>query len=264
MAKRIDPAKAKAARQKKIAIVLGVVLLAVVAFQGPKTLKMLKGPAPAAAPAPVTGAPTTGVTVPPLGAPAATASAPTAGQPAVLASSDQLPAPGAGQLLSFERFASKDPFVQQVSAAAMSEPAQEPAKADGDATPPPIVPAADATSGPGQTAVPPSSGSGSTPPAQPQTAPPAASTTISVNGVSEPVGAGSDFPLEDPIFVLVSTASDGKSVQIGIAGGTYADGKDTIMLKLGKPLTLQNTSDGSRYELLLETVAGFAPPAAKK
>ena len=44
MAKKVDPLKAKAAKQRKMAIGLGVMLLAVVAFQGPKTLKLLKGP----------------------------------------------------------------------------------------------------------------------------------------------------------------------------------------------------------------------------
>ena len=48
------------------------------------------------------------------------------GQPAVLASSD-LPAAGAGQLLSFERFQSKDPFTQQVDPAAAPEPPAPPA-----------------------------------------------------------------------------------------------------------------------------------------
>ena len=55
-AKRVDPLKAKAAKQKKIAIGGFVVLAALLAIQGPKTLKMLKG-AEAAAPAVVTPAP---------------------------------------------------------------------------------------------------------------------------------------------------------------------------------------------------------------
>ena len=49
-------------------------------------------------------------------------------------------------------------------------------------------------------------------------------------------------------------------MQIGIAGGSYADGDDTIKLELGKPLTLQNTADGSRYELELRSVQGFPLP----
>ena len=44
MAKRVDPLMAKKAKQKKLAIVLSVLLVGVVAFQGPKMLKMMKGP----------------------------------------------------------------------------------------------------------------------------------------------------------------------------------------------------------------------------
>src|SRR5437867_4100757 len=49
MAKKID-LKAKAKRQKVIAAVLGVALLGVLAFQVPRTLKMLHGSSAAASP----------------------------------------------------------------------------------------------------------------------------------------------------------------------------------------------------------------------
>jgi hypothetical protein len=97
-----------------------------------------------------------------------------------------------------------------------------------------------------------------TPPAeQPATA---AETTISINGSTESVAAKGSFPADDPTFILESLAADGKSAQISVAGGSYSDGKQTITLQIGKKLTLQNTSDGSRYELELLTVAGFVPP----
>jgi hypothetical protein len=256
MAKKVTPAQAKAAKQKKIAIGLGVLFLGVAVIQGPKMLKMLKGPAApvAAATATPTPAPTGTPEAPSAVAPAG--SPPAAGQPAVLASSDT-----AGQLLSFELFESKDPFTQQVDANPQAPSAT-------DAKPQPTVPATGTTpASSGGSAVPgPASGAGATPPATPfaPVAEPAAATTISVNDVSGPADVGKEFPTDDPIFVLVSTASDGKSAQIGIAGGSYANGERTITLKLGKPLTLQNTADGTRYELVLETVAGFAPPKAKK
>ena len=41
MAKRVDPLAAKKAKQKKVAIGLCVLLAAVVAFQGPKMMKMM-------------------------------------------------------------------------------------------------------------------------------------------------------------------------------------------------------------------------------
>ncbi|MGZ8701233.1 MAG: hypothetical protein ACXWZY_02945 [Gaiellaceae bacterium] len=267
MAKRVDHAKAKAARQKKIAIGLGVLLLAVVAFQGPKTLKMLKGPS-----APVAAATTTSPVAPapavtPGSAPAsavAPAVAPGGNELAVLASSDVPAAADAGQLLSFELFENKDPFVQQVDANApvAAAPTDAGSGAMPDTAP---APAATENTEPAGTEGGSDDPAGETDPTPFETAPaPATETTISVNGNAEPVAEGKTFPTADPVFVLVSIASDGTAVEIGIAGGEYADGEDTITLKLGKPLTLQNTADGSRYELKLITVAGFAPPAAKK
>ena len=88
----------------------------------------------------------------------------------------------------------------------------------------------------------------------------AAATSISVNGVAEDVAVEASFPKDEPTFVLVKIAKNGKSVEIGIAGGEYAGGDETITLVLGKKLTLQNTADGSRYELELRTVQGFPLP----
>jgi hypothetical protein len=88
----------------------------------------------------------------------------------------------------------------------------------------------------------------------------ATETTISINGSTESVVTLATFPAADPVFVLESLAKDGKSVEISVAGGSYSNGKQTIKLQIGKRLTLQNTSDGSRYDLELLTVAGFVPP----
>ena len=88
----------------------------------------------------------------------------------------------------------------------------------------------------------------------------ATETTISINGATESVAALAEFPAADPVFVLESLATDGKSALISVAGGSYTDGKQTVKLQIGKRLTLQNTSDGSRYDLELLTVAGFVPP----
>ena len=49
MAKKVDPIKAKQAKQKKIIIGGSVVLLLLLALQGPKVLKAVRGAAPAAA-----------------------------------------------------------------------------------------------------------------------------------------------------------------------------------------------------------------------
>jgi hypothetical protein len=177
----------------------------------------------------------------------------------VLVDSDLPALAGEGQLRSFELFQTKDPFAQQAEA---EEPAPAPAKPEAT----PEVPVT--TPGEGGTVVAPGSGSGSgsDPTTAPEAPAPAAATvtSISINGVSENVVAEATFPAARPVFVLVSLGKDGKSVRIGIAGGTYADGAETIKLTLGKPLTLRNTADGSRFVLVLEAVAGFAPPAASK
>ena len=108
-AKRIDPLKAKQAKQKKIAIGGSVLLLALLAFQGPKTLKMLQGPQPIAAPTSTSPTTTTPApTVPAVGGTDTTAApAPAAGaELAAVADSDAAPAVEQGQLATFERFAS--------------------------------------------------------------------------------------------------------------------------------------------------------------
>jgi hypothetical protein len=263
MAKRVDPLVAKKAKQKKLAIVLSVLLVGVVAFQGPKMLKMMKGPSATPAAAPATPATT----------PAGTPAAPAAAVPeAVLADSDVAPDAENGQLLSIDSFSTKDPFAQQLEDAV---PSDTPIPAAPDSAPPASTPPASTPSGASD--VPPGTFDplGSNPQDQDPNAPPvsttpaeeapatATDTTISINGVPEPVATKAEFPAEDPVFVLESLAPDGKYALISVAGGTYTDGKQTVKLLIGKRLTLQNTSDGSRYELELLTVAGFVPPKTK-
>jgi hypothetical protein len=261
MAKRVDPLAAKKAKQKKLAIGLCVLLAGVVAFQGPKMLKMMKGPAATATAAPVAPVATpTGTLDPAVSVPAVPA------QEAVLADSDVAPDAESGQLISIDSFSTKDPFKQQLTEAV---PSATPAPANDSA--PPSTPATDTPSSSGAPA-----GTfdplGSNPQDQDPNAPPvsttpsveppatAAETTISINGATESVATLAEFPAADPVFVLESLASDGKSALISVAGGSYTNGKQTVKLQIGKRLTLQNTSDGSRYDLELLTVAGFVPP----
>jgi hypothetical protein len=281
MAKRVDPLKAKAAKQKKMAIGLCAFLVLVLAYQGPKTLKMLKGPAtvatatdgsdPTNLPAGVEAAPGTPLpttTTPAVGAPTSPVTTPGATptgaepQPAVLANSDLPATAGEGQLLSFEQFASKDPFKQQATVTGNPDTDTDP-KAPAEIA----DPTADDPKGPSSSAENPplstggiggsgTSGSGSAPVA-------AVATTISVNGVVETIVEGKPFPADQPTFEPVSTAKDGKSIQIGVAGGTLAGGGATVKLTIGKVLTLQNTADGSVYKLKLLTVAGFVTPTSK-
>ena len=218
MAKKFD-ARAKAKRQKIVAIGLGVVLLAVLAYEVPSLMKTMNKKPPASSAAssgPPAGAlitpPTSGT---PVAAPATSSS--------TLSDSDPAAQAGSGQLLSFDRFSSKDPFVQQATAPKASHaPARHPA-AVVQPPPPPATPF------------------------KPATKP--TSAQISVNGETEKVGVSATFPASDPVFRLISLTKT--TAKIGIAGGSLSTGAGAVTLRKGKKVTLMNTADGTRYELVL-------------
>jgi hypothetical protein len=229
-----DTAKEKAAKQKKIVIVLGVVLALAMAY-AVHTMMGMGGSNAAAQPqaatttassTPAPGATTPSVlpAAPSLGsaAPATTTTPSTVRSPLISA---VRPPAGTGQLQSFSLFESKDPFH---TSGPSSGSAASPSSPSGGT----------------------SSGSGSAPkipPAPP--IPPPTSAVISVNGSSESVTSGSNFPAATPVFQLLSlTASTAK---ISIVGGSYASGAGTLTLKVNKSVTLVNTADGTRYTLLL-------------
>ena len=266
MAKRVDPLAAKKAKQKKLAIVLCVLLVGVVAFQGPKMLKMMKGPqaTPAAAPAAPVAAPTGGTAAP---------------DPARLRPRPcrrrrpYSPTPTsrrARRAASWSRSRASRPRIRSPSSSPSPRRMTTAAPAAEDRAAAPRRPRT---------------------PRAPRARPRAPSTRSARTRririrtrAREHDAAGraarhrdgdhdldqridrerrrtkASFPAADPVFVLESLAADGKSAEISVAGGSYADGKQTIKLQIGKKLTLQNTSDGSRYDLELLTVAGFVPP----
>jgi hypothetical protein len=258
--KAVDLAAKKKAKQQKIAIGGFVLLLAVMAFSVPKTLKMLKGPQPVASPttqtAPATPAPATG-SPPEASADAAAGAA--AGATAVLVDTASAPEPAEGQLVSFERFESKDPFTQQVTAppqAATPEPA----------TPEPATPepaseskAADAEQDSPSAPAPSAGSPPAAPPVEPTTTPtPAApakptAAVISVNGVRETVQLRGTFPAAGPMFELVAITAT--AAKIGIAGGSLTGGAATVTLEKGKKVTLMNTADETQYELVLVSLS---------
>lgn len=242
MAKRVD-LKAKEKRQKIVAVVLAVVLVGVLAFQVPRTLKMLHGSNAAAStpPATTTDASAIGAT-----------GAPAAGSSEELSDPGVLPAPRSGQLLAFSRFRSKDPFAQQLGVGCAGESCPSSGATGATGVTEPTGPG---SSGSGTT---PPSGGGDTSPPAPAAKPTAA--VISVNGVSENVAVGAQFPASNPTFRLVSLTK--KTAKIGIAGGSLEGGSQTVTLKKNVPLTLMNTADGTRYVLRLLSVgsAGPTPP----
>jgi hypothetical protein len=237
MAKRFDP-KAKAKKQKIVAGILGVLFLGVMVYQAPTILGLFGGgssevatePARPAAPAP---AAPVGATPVPAAAPAAAGAG-----TAQLVDSDPAPAPTQGQLVTFDRFESKDPFVPQVTddptgqTSAPSAPSAPSSPTDGSAK-----------------TEPPKQGSGGAN-STPQTAsqPVSNMVTIAVNGARHEVSSGGSFPKDDPIFRLVSLKRG--TAKVGIVGGGYANGAPTITLeKGGKRVTLMNTADGTTYVL---------------
>jgi hypothetical protein len=233
MAKPFDP-KAKAKRQKIIAGVLGLVLVGVMIFQAPKILGMFGGgssttatePAATPPPAPAAPAPAT------PGAPAPATPAPAPTGTASFVDSDPAPVPSAGQLVTFDRFESKDPFVPQVTDDPTGQTSAPSAPTDGAAKP----------------EQPKQDSGGSKSASQPTPQPTSNSATIAANGIEHKVSPGGSFPEDDPIFRLVSLKRG--TAKVAIVGGGYANGAPTISLKKGgKPVTLMNTADGTTYVL---------------
>jgi hypothetical protein len=233
-----DIREAKDRRAKRLAIGGVVVLAAVLAFEVPHVLKKSGGSASSAPPAATTTDATTGASAPPATTSSGTAAA--ANVPVTstkLPNSDMTPRRLKSQLYSFSHFAGKDPFVQQVSAS-------------------------DITSGPTGAAGASSSSSSSAASSGVITAGPApaqqtsartlaqrGSVTIQVNGKVQTVRVGASFPSSNPLFKLVSVANG--VARIGIAGGSYASGAQTVSLATGRSLTLVDTADGIRYKLEL-------------
>jgi hypothetical protein len=229
MAKRLDP-KAKAKRDKMIAAVAGIVLLGVLAFAIPMTMKQLKSQqAPAAAAAATPSTTTT---------PTATAS---------LASSGGTSTVALGQLGSLSRFDGKDPFAQQVDPHAVvvlvGKLPGETGKSTGSDTP--------------------TAGTSPAPPPPPVAPPPPNSAVITVNGgPPQKISVGQDFPLApyDPLFHLAGVARG--VARISIAGGSLSDGHAAVTLRKGHPLTLQNDADGTQYVLRLLWTGSGVPPSS--
>jgi hypothetical protein len=230
-------AEARAARERKQKIFVaigGVVLLALLAFQLPK---LLGGSEPAAAPATTGTTPVAGEATPP-----ADDAVPVS---VTLVDTDRRLQPGPGQLRSFNTFARKDPFVQQISdpsSAAGAETGGSAPGAPGGGEPTPETPSKGFTVGESSAA--------------------AALTVISVNGARQPLAPGTAFPVADPVFVLIAEQPDAKTVVIGVAGGAYANGDRTTKLKVGKPVMLVNTTTGARYRVVLVAVGNGGTTSA--
>jgi hypothetical protein len=245
--KTVDPLKAKQKKQKILAAVLGLLFVGLLAFQGPRVWKQLHPPAIVQTQY-ETATTTTTASTPSLAAPSLSSGsqAPAAsGSTDPSLASSTAPALADGMLTSFSRFASKDPFAQQISDEKSSSSSSS--SSGGSSK----------SSGGGKKS--PSNSGG--------TAPTPGTAVISVNGTLYTVAVGSNFPEASatdpsvvPLFHLVSVTAH--SAKISIAGGSYSSGAATVTLLENKPVTLMNTADGTRYRLILKPVGtAVAAPA---
>ena len=269
-AKRAAELKKREKRSKILLGVLGVMFLAVGVIEVPSIMSQLnKKPPPGTTydPGPTSGA-STGL--PNVAGSTASTGIAANGQ---LVNSDVPPAPAdGGQLVSFSMFQSKNPFVPQVTdSASPTDTSPPPASTDtggATATPKtaarPVVTTVPTTTTPAAATpaggiVPPASTTPTTPTtttpatttATPTTTASASSPTvsISVNGVVSKVATGGTFPTSHPVFRLAGWSKG--SAQVAIVGGSYATGEPTLTLKQGATVTLENTTDGKRFRLLL-------------
>jgi hypothetical protein len=242
--KRIDAAKQREKRTKIAAIVGVVLLVAVGAYEIPSMLKVMNkkppgnthyDPGPSLTPGGLPNVAASG------GATAATPAP--SGQ---LVDTDVPPASGAGQLVSFSVFDTKNPFTPQVSN--QLTPADSATTSPTTANKPgaDVPPTTTTGAPPVVSAVPSSPGS---PSATTTTTPAVPTVSLSVNGVVSHVASGGTFPSGAPVFRLASWTKG--SAQIAIVGGSYATGTGTMTLHVGEPVTLENQTDGKRYKLEL-------------
>jgi hypothetical protein len=250
MAKKKIDLKAKAKRQKIIAGVGGVILLGVLAFQVPRTMKMLNPPTDSSSSSSSAPATTTSSTAAPIAAPSLAGGNATAAPAAApggdgLTDPDAVPTPASGQLLAFGLFRSKDPFVQQLKVGATGSSGTTGGTAAA------VPSGVKGTTGATGVAPSGSSSGGSSAPAASRAA--VSTAVISINGAPESVRLGGQFPAAKPVFKLVSLTKTG--AKVGIAGGTLQSGDATVALTKNKPVTLLNTSDGQRYVLRLVSVS---------
>jgi hypothetical protein len=263
--KRQEELKKREKRSKILLAVLGVLFLAVGAYEVPSVMKMMnKKPPPGST---IDNGPSSGPTgsgaLPNVTGSTTSGSLGANGQ---LVNSDVPPGPADdGQLVSFSVFQAKNPFVPQVTSSDTTQPTTSD-RGGGDAgasttpaatTPTVTTPAVTAptTTTPAGGVVPPT---GTTPatttpattvPTTTTTPPAAPTVSISVNDVVSKVSTGGTFPTGAPVFRLASWSSG--AAEIAIVGGSYAAGGATLKLAQGVPVTLENTTDGKRYKLVL-------------
>jgi hypothetical protein len=252
--KKVNLKAAKAARQKKLAIGGAVLLVALLVFQVPRTLKMLQGPTPKHQSAAATTTATTTTAASSAAAPSAPVTATPTSAPILTAQLAPPAREGQLEVLS-ATFKSKDPFRQLIDENEAPSEASDTTTKKPDAN---LKVVAATKTKPASTPKPvaPTAFTAPTAPKVKKITLPMLSATISVNGVREGVDLKDDFPTDSPLFHLVSLTK--RTAKISVAGGSLASGAPTLTLRRGKPLTLVNTADGTRYRLVLVALSTAA------
>jgi hypothetical protein len=255
--RRVTAAQLKDRRNKKIAVALAVVFVAVCVVQVPKLMKQLSPPKPSP---------------PAQSASSSTPAASGTSTPATpVTSNGSLPTASPARLDAFGLLPLKDPFHSPIQTAPASSTAAPPTPAK-QAKKPTLSPrcaivlnssteALVCTKKPlkksakkaanGQTA------SGTV--QFKATGPPPNAAVVKTNGTRQVVFVGDGFPTADPLFKLVALGN--KTIRIGVFGGSFTTGEPTIRLAKGKPVTLDNQADGSHYVIQLVKLTTATEPA---
>lgn len=219
-------ARAKEAKQKKLLIFLLIPFLGLAVWQGPKMYNQLFSSA-APPPTPVETAPTD-----PTAAPPPTAS-PEAGEEDQVAGAfpgDELPAGGVAKLIAFSRFTGRSPFPLQSDREGTSDGGTGGSGGSGGGS---------GGSGGG------SGGGGDNQGLS--------TATFEVNGATEIVSIGEEFPSVDPTFTLVSLTEE--SATIGVVQGMFQNGSATMEIALGERVILVAAPQTTQYTIELLDVS---------
>ena len=237
----------KAAKQKKLLMILAPVLLIAVAIQVPRllggdeaapdetsTAESVEGAegAEGGAPPPEPGATPADPAAPagdPLAGDGISLAAPTAASLSEVADSDPLAEVDNTELVSFSTFRGSDPFVQLVEGPSEEEEAE----AAEEAADPGSDPGGGDLGDPGVIE---------------------AFAILEINGEQEVVQVGQTFPADDPAFRLVSVQGLA-SISFGLVEGSFSSGIDTLDLEAGRSITLVSQPDGFRYTIRLVQLA---------
>jgi hypothetical protein len=219
-------AKAKEAKQKKLLVILLIPFLGLAVWQGPKMYNQLFSssappPTPVETPTNPTAAP------PPTASPDAEE-----GEAAGAFPGDELPASGVAKLISFSRFTGRSPFPLH------SERVGTPDGSGGTG----------GTGGSGG-----SGGSGGGGGSVGDDDENLSSATFEVNGATEIVSRGEEFPSVDPVFTLVAITEQG--VTIGVVQGMFENGESTMDIALGERVVLVAAPQTTQYTVELLDVS---------